>query len=508
MSQASSNAAAASALDTVQTSSLTDHLAKLDDKAGKIIKELEPDQKSALGSFIRELLAGQQFVDRNLTRAIKQRIADIDEAMQAQINVILHHPDFQKLEGTWRGLKSMMGGCEFGTRIKLQIFDATKSELADMFEEFDGADYDQSPLFKQLYQTGLNIYGGNPYAAIVGDYELAHGPEDVRVLRGMGKLAAVCHAPFIAATHPSLMKLKAWTEINNRANVSSGMDKIEYAGWNSFRESEDAKYVALTLPRFLARLPYGKDKKDIKAFAFEEDTAGQQHDRYCWANAAYAMGRRVLESFNDYEWCTQICGPEAGGRVDELPIDLHEGADGQMHAKIPTEVSIADDLERLLSMGDKKNAGMGLVPLVFRQNSDYAAFFSAQSMHKPKEFVGDDYSTSNSRLGAQLHNIFACSRFAHYLKVMVRDKIGGFASTDSLRKYLYEWIQSYVEPNPDQVSDAQKAQRPLAEADVVVQPVPGQPGSYFAHFKLRPHYKLQALDVALSLVSTVKTGDA
>jgi type VI secretion system protein ImpC len=503
MSQLNTQAAGAASQE-LRPKSLLEAAAQLDKDVGKLVPKLDTEQQSAIGRFIAELLSGEKFVDKNLTRAIKQRIAAIDEAMAAQINEILHHPDFQKLEGTWRGMHYMVKGVEAGPMIKMQVLDITKDELADMFEEFDESMWDQSPLYKLVYERGYGMPGGQPVGCIVGDFELSHGAQDIRVLRGMGKLASAAHAPFIASTHPSLFKMESWTQINDKQNVAAGFDRAEYAGWNSFRESEDAKYVGLTMPRFLSRLPYGEKKQKVKGFAFEEDTASQSHDKYTWSNAAFAMGRRILESFDKYGWCSQICGVTSGGRVGDLPVDLHEGPDGQMHAKVPTEVAIPYKLDRLLSLGDDKNGGLGLMPLSFHDKTDYAVFFGAQSLHKPKTFVNSDYATSNSRLGAKLPNIFACSRFAHYLKRMVYDKVGGFATTQSLQTYLYEWIQSYVEPNPDAVSEEQKAMRPLAEASVEVEPVPGAPGQYFARFKLKPHYKLETLDVAMSLVSQVK----
>jgi type VI secretion system protein ImpC len=369
----------------------------------------------------------------------------------------------------------------------------SKKDLHKTLRKFKGTAWDQSPIFKKVYEEEFGQFGGEPFGCLVGDYHFNHSPPDVELLGEMAKVAAAAHAPFITGADPSLMNFESWQELANPRDLTKIYQTPEYAAWRSLRESEDAKYLGLAMPRFLGRQPYGAKGDPVEEFAFEEDTAGAESGKFAWVNAAYGMATNITRSFKEYGWCSRIRGVESGGTVANLPTHTFPTDDGGVDMKCPTEIAISDRREAELA----KN---GMMPLIHRKNSDVAAFIGAQSLHKPAEYDDPD-ATANANLAARLPYLFATCRFAHYLKCMVRDKLGSFKSRDDMQVWLKKWIDQYVDYNPAHSSEATKAEKPLTAADVVIEEVEGNPGYYTSQFFLRPHYQLEGLSVSLRLVS-------
>lgn len=417
----------------------------------------------------------------------------IDRKLTEQVNLILHHEEFQKLEGTWRGLHYLVNNTETDEMLKIRVMNISKQELGKTLKKFKGTAWDQSPIFKKVYEEEYGQFGGEPYGCMVGDYHFDQSPPDVEMLTNMSKVAAAAHAPFIAGAAPTVMQMDSWQELANPRDLTKIFQTPEYASWRSLRESEDSRYVGLAMPRFLSRLPYGVKTDPVEEFDFEEDTEGAQHNKYTWSNSAYAMAVNINRAFKMYGWTTRIRGVESGGAVESLPTHTFPTDDGGVDMKCPTEIAISDRREAELA----KN---GFMPLLHRKNSDFAAFIGAQSLQKPSEYDDPD-ATANANLAARLPYLFASCRFAHYLKCIVRDKIGSFKERDDMEKWLNKWIQNYVEPNPSTASEEDKARKPLAAAEVVVSEVEGNPGYYTSKFFLRPHYQLEGLTVSLRLVS-------
>jgi type VI secretion system protein ImpC len=413
--------------------------------------------------------------------------------MSEQINLVLHHADFQKLESAWRGLHYMVNNTETDETLKIRVMSISKQDLGKTLKRYKGTAWDQSPLFKKLYEEEYGQFGGEPFGALVGDYHFDHSPPDVELLAEMSKIAASAHAPFITGASPSVMQMESWGELANPRDLTKIFTTPEYAAWRSLRESDDARYLAMCMPRFLGRLPYGPKTSPVDLFNFEEDTDGADHDKYAWCNAAYAMATNINRSFKEYGWCSRIRGIESGGAVENLPSHTFPTDDGGVDMKCPTEIAISDRREAELS----KN---GFLAMIHRKNSDFAAFIGAQSLQKPAEYDDPD-ATSNAALAARLPYLFACNRFAHYLKCMVRDKVGSFKSREAMERWLNDWILQYVDGDPANSSEHTKAERPLAAAEVVVEEVEGAPGYYQSKFFLKPHYQLEGLSVSLRLVS-------
>jgi len=447
----------------------------------------------AVRTLAAQALEATQLVSEDAVRTIEAIIAEIDRKLTEQINLIIHHEDFRRLEGTWRGLHHLVSNTETDENLKIKIFNISKKELARTLRRYKGTAWDQSPVFKKIYEEEYGTPGGEPYGCLIGDYYFNHTPPDVELLSSMAQIAAAAHAPFIAGADPSLMNMESWQELGDPRDLTKIFQTAEYAAWRSLREAEDSKYVGLTLPRFLARLPYGAKTNPVEEFDFEEDVEGADHNKYVWANAAYAMGVNINRAFKLYGWCSRIRGVESGGLVEGLPTHTFPTDDGGVDMKCPTEVAITDRREKEL-------ADNGFIPLSHYKNTDYAVFFGAQSLHKPAEYEDPD-ATANAKLGARLPYLFAACRFAHYLKCIVRDKIGSFKEREDMEIWLNNWIMQYVEPDPRNASEAAKARRPLAEAEVVVEEVEGDPGYYTAKFFLRPHYQLEGLTGSLRLVS-------
>ena len=470
------------------------------DFASLLQKEFKPrsdEAKSAVEAAVQTLaqqaLGQTQLIGKDVTQTINAMIAAIDQKLTEQVNLILHHADFQKIEGAWRGLHYMVNNTESDEHLKIRVMDISKQELGKTLKRFKGAAWDQSPLFKKVYEEEYGQFGGEPFGALVGDYHFDQSPPDVELLGEMAKIAASAHAPFITGASPSLMQMESWQELANPRDLTKIFGTPEYAGWRSLRESDDSKYLGLCMPRFLARTPYGAKTNPVEEFDFEEDTAGSDHGKYAWANAAYAMATNINRSYKLYGWGSRIRGIESGGAVENLPLHTFPTDDGGVDQKCPTEIAISDRREAELS----KN---GLLSLIHRKNSDFAAFIGAQSLHKPAEYDDPD-ATANANLAARLPYLFACNRFAHYLKCIVRDKVGSFKEKEDMQRWLNKWIMNYVDGDPTNSSEITKAQKPLAAAEVIVEEIEGNPGYYSSKFFLRPHYQLEGLTVSLRLVS-------
>lgn len=470
------------------------------DFASLLNKEFKPksdrareEVESAVRTLAEQVLNKADIVSDDVTQTINAYIAELDRKISEQLNLVMHHADFQKLESAWRGLHYLVNNTETDQLLKIRVFNISKKELGKTLKRYKGTAWDQSPIFKKVYEEEYGQLGGEPYGCLVGDYYFDHSPQDVEMLGGIAQVAAAAHAPFISAANSTLMGMDNWNELANPRDLAKIFSTPDYASWRSLRESDDAKYLGLTMPRTLARLPYGAKTNPVDEFDFEEDTTGADSSRYTWQNAAYAMAVNINRSFKEYGWCSRIRGIESGGAVEGLPVHTFPTDDGGVDMKCPTEIAITDRRSAEL---DK----MGLMPLVHRKNSDMAAFISAQSLAKPEEYDNPD-ATANAALAARLPYMFACCRFAHYLKCIVRDKIGSFSSRESVEKWLSNWISQYIDGDPDNSSEETKARKPLSAAEVVVEEVEGAPGYYTSKFYLKPHYQLEGLTVSLRLVS-------
>ncbi|HSV58237.1 MAG TPA: type VI secretion system contractile sheath large subunit [Variovorax sp.] len=485
---------------TQQESALKDVAYEGSDFSSLLQKEFKPrsdEAKSAVEAAVltlaQQALANTQVIGKDVTKSIQAMIAAIDAKLTEQVNQIIHNEDYQKLESAWRGLAYMVNNTETDENLKIRVMDISKKDLHKTLKKFKGTAWDQSPLFKKVYEQEYGQFGGEPFGAIVGDYHFDQSPPDVELLGEMAKIAASAHAPFITGASPNLMQMESWQELQNPRDLTKIFSTPEYAGWRSLRESDDSKYIGLCMPRFLARTPYGAKTNPIEEFDFEEDTDGADHGKYAWANAAYAMATNINRSYKIYGWGSRIRGIESGGAVENLPLHTFPSDDGGVDQKCPTEIAISDRREAELSKA-------GLLSLIHRKNSDFAAFIGAQSLNKPAEYDDPD-ATANANLAARLPYLFACNRFAHYLKCIVRDKIGSFKERADMERWLNKWIMNYVDGDPANSSEETKARRPLAAAEVVVEEVEGNPGYYTSKFFLRPHYQLEGLTVSLRLVS-------
>ena len=475
--------------------------------ASLLQKEFKPktdEAKSAVEQAVQTLaqqaLSQTKLIGADVVKSIEAMIAELDRKLTEQINLIMHHEDFQKIEGAWRGLHYLVNNTETDEMLKMRVMNISKADLGKTLKKFKGTAWDQSPLFKKLYEEEYGQFGGEPFGCLVGDYHFDQSPPDVELLGEMAKVAAAAHAPFIAGASPTLMQMDSWQELANPRDLTKIFGTPEYAAWRSLRESDDARYVGLAMPRFLSRLPYGAKTSPVEEFDFEEDTGSADHSKYTWANAAYAMAVNINRSFKMYGWCSRIRGVESGGAVEGLPAHTFPTDDGGVDMKCPTEIAISDRREAELA----KN---GFMPLIHRKNSDVAAFIGAQSLQKPFEYDDPD-ATANANLSARLPYLFACCRFAHYLKCIVRDKVGSFKERDDMQRWLQKWIMNYVDGDPAHSSEETKARKPLAAAEVQVEEVEGNPGYYTSKFWLRPHYQLEGLTVSLRLVSTLPSAKA
>ncbi len=415
--------------------------------AALLSKEFKPqtdrarsEVESAVRTLAEQALAGAAVMSSDTVGNIQAIIAELDRKLSEQVNEILHHPSFQELESAWRGLHYLVTNSETDQQLKIRVLNISKAELAKTLRRYKGAAWDQSPIFKKVYEQEYGQLGGEPFGCLVGDYYFDQSPQDVELLGEMAKISASAHAPFISSTAPSLFQMESWQELSNPRDLAKIFSTPEYAAWRSLRESEDARYIGLTLPRFLARRPYGAKSEPVEEFAFEEDTTGATEDKFTWANSAYAMAVNINRSFKLFGWCSRIRGIESGGAVFGLPTYTFPTDDGGVDMTCPTEVAISDRREAEL-------AKSGFMPLIHKKNSDFAAFIGAQSLQRPETY-DDPEATANAALAARLPYLFATCRFAHYLKCIVRDKVGAFKEREEMQKWLQKWIIQYVDGDP------------------------------------------------------------
>jgi type VI secretion system protein ImpC len=493
MSDAQKAPGAPQASEQVQERSLLDQIVS----EGRLARGAESTEKgkNLVKDFVEQVLKGAMTVSKDAEAMITARIAEIDRLVSLQLNEVLHNASFQKLEGTWRGLKYLLDQSETSDKLKIRVLNATKTELLRDLQR--APEFDQSAMFKKVYEEEFGVFGGAPFAALIGDYEFGRGPEDIDLLERISKVAASAHAPFLTAANPEMLNLDSFTSIDAPRDMAKIFDNTEYAKWKSFRASEDARYVGLALPHILMRLPYGKNGVTCEGFNYQEGVDGSDHSKYLWGNAAFALAARLTAAFAVYGWCAAIRGVEGGGLVEGLPTHNFTTDSGDVALKCPTEAPITDRREKEL-------ADLGFIPLVHCKGTDYAAFFSVQSAQKSKMY-DKDAANANARLSTQLPYILAISRFAHYMKSMMRDKIGGFMSRSQCEDFLNTWILQYVVGNDD-VSAEVKARKPLRDAKIEVVDVPGKPGAYRAVAFLKPHFQLDELTISLRLVADLPQG--
>ena len=452
--------------------------------------------KDIISELAREVLDGTVVVSDNLNLTLDARVAELDRIISEQLSAVMHAPEFQQLESSWRGLHYLCQQTSTGTMLKVKVLNAPKKDLVRDFKS--AIDFDQSALFKKVYEEEFGTFGGSPFGALIGDYYIGRQPEDMYFVEQMSHVAAASHAPFISAASEDMFGLESYADLGKPRDLAKVFDTVEYAKWKSFRDGEDSRYVGLTMPRFLGRLPYNpKDGTTVEGFNFVEEVEASDHGKYLWCNTAYAMGARLTRAFEEYGWCAAIRGVEGGGLVEDLPTHTFRTDDGEVALKCPTEIAITDRREKELS-------DLGFIPLVHCKNTDYAAFFGAQSAQKAKKY-DSDAANANAILSTQLQYIFAVSRIAHYLKAMMREKIGSFASVGNVEEFLNRWIAQYVLLD-DNANQEAKAQYPLREASIQVSEVPGKPGVYRAVAFVRPHFQLDELSVSLRLVAELPAG--
>ena len=479
--------------------SATDTVSLLD-QVVSATRQTEPDRVHELvRTLVEQANQGTVSFDRNLPRTIERAITALDQALSSQLNEIIHHPDFLKLEGSWRGLNYLVMNSETGSNLKIRVLNASKRELNRDLSR--AVEFDQSLLFRKIYENEFGTPGGEPYGALIGDYEWTNHPEDIESLRLISNVSAAAFAPFISAAGAGMMGFEQWTELSRPRDLAKIFETTEYLKWRGFRDSEDSRFVSLVMPRVVARLPYGARTKPIDAFEYEEapiEANGvplpMAHEQYCWMNAAFVMGTRLTEAFSRNGFCTAIRGAEGGGKVDDLPQHVFQSDDGDMDAKCPTEIGITDRREYELS-------NLGFLPLCHYKNQDFAVFFGAQTTQKSKQYDRPDAS-ANAAISARLPYIMATSRFAHYLKVMARDKIGSFMEAADCEIWLNRWIKNYVNTNENAGAES-KAKFPLREARVKVREIPGRPGAYNAIAYMRPWLQMEELTTSMRMVARI-----
>ena len=480
-----------------------DELSLLD----RIIQEgkmaAEPSQsvyaKKLLGQFATQILdeGMKSAPDKGVVAMINERIAEIDQILTDQLNAIMHHPEFQALESSWIGLRDMVFGTETSTTLKLRLMNVTKKELLKDLET--AVDHDMSDLFKKVYEEEYGTFGGNPYSLLIGDYYFGRHPQDMALLQRISKVAAAAHTPFITAVAPTMFDMTSFTDLGVPRDLSKIFESAELTTWRSFRDSEDSRYVSMVLPRYAARLPYGAKTKPVDSFNFEEDVDGRDHSKYLWGNSCYQLGLRITDAFAKYNWTTAIRGVEGGGKVSGLTAHTFKTDDGDVVLKCPTEVTITDRREKELN-------DLGFISIVNSKGSDFAAFFGGQTTNKPRVY-NLDTANANAALSSRLPYVLAASRFAHYLKVIMRDKIGSFQTKDSVESYLNTWLSQYVLLDAN-ATQGEKARFPLAEGRVDVVEVPGRPGAYRATVFLRPHFQMEELTTSIRLVAELPASAA
>jgi type VI secretion system protein ImpC len=479
----------------VATSEVSDFAALLNREFKPKSDQARDAVQAAVQTLAEQALANTTLISGDALNSIEAMIRAIDAKLTEQVNLILHHEDFQSLESGWRGLHYLVNNTETDEQLKIKVLNISKKDLGKTLKKFRGTAWDQSPIFKKIYEEEYGQFGGEPFGLLVGDYYFDHSPQDVQLLGDIAAVAAGAHAPFIAAAAPTVMQMDNWNELANPRDLTKIFQTPEYAAWKSLRESEDSRYIGLAMPRFLARLPYGAKTEPVEEFAFEEDVTGADSSSFTWCNSAYAMATNITRAFKMYGWTTRIRGIESGGAVEGLPAYTFPSDDGGVEMKCPTEIAISDRREAELA----KN---GFMPLIHKKNTDFAAFIGAQSLQKPQEYDDPD-ATANANLSARLPYIFATCRFAHYLKCMVRDKVGSTKTQDQLQRWLQNWLNRYVDADPNNSTEEYKATHPLAAGSVELAANEENPGYYSAKFYLKPHYQLEGVNVSLRLVSRV-----
>ncbi|GAB2801854.1 type VI secretion system contractile sheath large subunit [Dyella kyungheensis] len=444
-----------------------------------------------VAAFIAEMLKTDEREQPVNKQLVDQMIAELDRKLSQQMDTILHQSAFQDLESAWRGLRLLVERTDFRENIKIEILHVTKDEL---LEDFEGsADITRSGLYKHIYTAGYGQFGGQPVASIIGNYTFGPSAPDIKLLSYVASVGAMAHAPFISAAGPEFLNLNSFQDLPNLKEVKDILEGPRFAKWRGLRESEDARYLGLTMPRFLLRQPYDPLENPARSFVYREATSGS-HDNYLWGNTAFLMASRITESFANYRWCPNIIGPQSGGAVDDLPVHMYESL-GQLQAKIPTEVLVSDRKEFELSEE-------GFIPLTMRKDSDNAAFFSANSVQKPKIFpktAEGQQAQTNYKLGTQLPYMFIINRLAHYIKVLQREQIGSWKERQDLERELNSWLKQYIADQENPSSDV-RSRRPLRAAHIEVQDVAGNPGWYQVSMAVRPHFKYMGANFELSLV--------
>ncbi|GGB82438.1 type VI secretion protein EvpB [Marinobacterium zhoushanense] len=469
------------------------------DRAIAATSQTPADTTKELFSVLAEqALSGTVVWDKNVTQTIENAIAELDKQMSLQMSAIMQHDEFKRLEGSWRGLNKLVRESELGPTLKIRMVDFNKDELLEQFEEAPAVD--RSPLFEALYQKEFGTAGGEPYGLLIGDYSLSHKDEDVALMRYVGEVAAASHAPFLAAAGPEMFEFNSFETFNEGKPVASGFDSPAYAAWNSFRESDDARYVVLTMPKTLARLPYGDKGLGTKAFQYEElgtDAAGNprptDNSQLVWSNAAYDLGLKMTQAFTAFGWCTAIRGLDNGGKVENLPNLTYQSDAGDLQQQCPIEVNLTDEREKELS-------DLGFLPLVHYKNTNYGVFIGSQTAQKPKTYTDPD-ATGNAAISARLPYIMASSRIAHYLKVMGRDKLGSNLEAPDIQRDLQAWIDQYT--NSGAMGNAERSKTPLCESRIQVVEQPGRPGAYSAVAHLRPWLQLEELTTSVRMVTKI-----
>ena len=459
--------------------------------------KVTPDQETyaiarqGVESFITEVLSSSDKYRKIDKAAVDVMIAEIDERLSKQINAIMHHTEFQKLESSWRGLKYLIDNVNFRENVRVEVLNVSKSDLLDDFE--DSPEIPKSGLYRTVYSAEYGTFGGKPFGLMIANYDFGPGPQDTQLLTNVASVAAMSHCPFISNASPEFFGEDSFEPLPKLKDLQSLFEGPQYARWHAFRESEDARYVGLCMPRFLLRLPYGEKTIPVKSFNFNEEVVGN-HDAYLWGHASIALASRVADSFAKYRWCPNIIGPQAGGAVEDLPLHQYP-AMGEIQTKIPTEIQLTERREYELSE-------QGFIGLVFRKDSNNAAFFSANSCQKAKIYADTEEgkaSELNYRLGTQLPYMFVITRLSHYLKVMQREQIGTWKERGDLERELNNWLRQYI-ADMENPAPAVRSRKPLRAAKIIVEDVPGQPGWYRSTIQVRPHFKYMGASFTLSLV--------
>lgn len=462
---------------------------------GKLVRDESqiPFAINLVNEFVSQLTEqGENNISKYPSTFMNQRIQQIDEMIAEQLNEIMHTAAFQKLEGSWRGLNYLVSNTETSSSLKIRLLNISKSELLSDLEK--AVEFDQSQLFKKIYEEEYGTFGGHPYSCIIADYQFTRHPQDLALVEKLSNVACAAHAPIIAAAHPKLFDLDTFEHLGVPRDLGKTFESLELIKWNSFRNSEDSRYFSLVLPRVLMRLPYGADTLPVEGLNFEEDVSGATSNKFCWGNAAYVLGQKITNAFALYGWTAAIRGVEGGGIVEGLPAYTFKTTDGDVALKCPTETAITDRREKELS-------DLGFISLCHCKGTDYAAFFGGQTSQKPKIYDVDE-ANANSSLSARLPYVLAASRFAHYIKAIMRDKIGSFMTKEEIELHLNSWIANYILLNDDAPQNV-KAKYPLREARIDVFEVPGKPGAYRSVVYLRPHFQMEELTASIRLVATL-----